>query len=193
MCSQVDYEVPSSIAALADLIEYHIDGKRNEFSEFPHSANCEADLLEAMCAFYFPRCEGPNVIMRSMPDCKQRLKCSNPLERLVDAEGICSLNATVPLDSCNALSQYEAYNNFEVCSVVDGSTKVTAWMVEYMNLTDREWTKKLNNGLSSLSSQPAECNRPTLLYYCQFYGHCTTDGEIELINSESDCDGMLSW
>ena len=195
LCS-IEYQVPASIAAMANIIEFHINGKLMEISELPGSDNCRPVYLEAMCAFYFPRCEGPNVVMSSMPSCVQRTSstCHSAVQRLITAEGICSLNATAPLDSCNALSEYEAYSSFQRCSVVDASTKVTAWMVEYMKAIDREWTEKLreNSQISSLWQQ-TPCIQGISRYYCQFYGKCTDNGEIKLSNSEGFCGGVLEW
>ena len=191
ICS-IDYEVPAAIAVIAEVIEYEINGNLQEIDRLEL---CRPGLLEALCAFRFPRCEGGNVIMRSVPDCRQKTaSCSRQGQRLIEVEGICGLNATQPLDSCQPVSTFPASTGFQYCSVVDGGTKITAWMAEYMRLTDAELIAKLNtmNDISSLRFTP-NCFERTSLYYCQFYGRCTDEKTIELINSQTLCNNFLNW
>ena len=192
VCS-IDYEVPASIATLADIIEFEIQGRLMSPLTTAQSSSCQAGVKEALCAFRFPRCEGQNVVMNSTPDCTQEISsCNSNLRRLVEAEGLCQLQATVPLDSCAPLS--ESQIQFQRCSVVDVSTSVTAWMLKYMNLTDREWDQKLDPGqaLSTLGNHAA-CTDNLLRYHCGFYGQCTGNGRIEIKNSEGFCNDMISW
>lgn len=192
ICS-IDYKVPAVIAAIAEVIEFEINGK---LMEMDHRNVCRSDLLEALCAFRFPRCEGSNVIMRSVHDCRQKTARCTPIGReLIEAEGICLLNVTVPLNSCQIVSEIEAWKSFRHCSEVDSGTKITAWMAEYMKLTDKELQAKLSSDgtvSSSLGIRP-DCFQKTSLYFCQYYGRCTNSQTIKLINSESVCNNFLDW
>lgn len=193
VCSMVDYKVPASIAALTDIIEREIAGKLDNpgFSRYP---NCVDDLKEVMCAFRFPRCEGTtNVVMKPAQNCTQKIaSCPRSYRQVIEAEGLCQLNAILPLDSCAPLSESQV--QFQRCSVIDASTSVTAWMLEYMKFTDAEWNTKLDpsNGLSSLRSRP-ECSDNLMQYLCGFYGQCTGNGRLEIRNSEGFCNDMTSW
>ena len=191
VCS-INYEVPASIAALAAIIEYEIQGRLTN-PLINRSPSCVAGIREALCAFRFPRCDGTNVVTNSTPNCTQKTSsCPSIVKRLVQAEGLCKLQATVPLDSCAPLS--ESQIQFRRCSVVDASTRVTAWMLKYMNLTDREWDLKLNasQGLSTLGNK-VDCIDNLLRYRCEFYGQCTGNGQIEIRNSRGFCNDMINW
>ena len=192
-CSMINYEVPASIASLAKIIEDEIDGTL-ENPLVQRSQNCVNGLKEALCAFHFPRCEGTtNVVMKSAPNCTQNIaRCERTIRGIVEVEGLCQLDATVPLDSCAPLSESQV--QFQRCSVIDASTSVTAWMLEYMKLTDTEWDAKLNpdRGLSTLGGRP-ECSNDLLQYHCGFYGQCTQNNQIEIRNSEGFCNDMISW
>lgn len=199
-CS-IDYEVPDSIAALAEVIEYEISGKLTGLGGTPNFDSCHPVLMEAMCAYRFPRCDadGTNVVMSSLPNCTQRIDaaCTFPHVRsLIEAEGVCALQeTTVQLDSCEPAKDFPGWDQLEHCSsVVDDSTRVTAWMMQYMNMTNLELRQKLapNTALSSLWN-PSTCSEGASLYFCQFYGHCTDRGRIELSNSEGFCDTVVSW
>ena len=193
VCSMIDYKVPASIAALTEIIEHEIAGKLDN-PLFGRHPSCMEELKEVMCAFRFPRCEGTtNVVMKSAQNCTQKISsCPNAYRRVIEAEGLCQLNATLPLDSCAPLSESQV--QFHRCSVIDASTSVTAWMLEYMKLTDAEWNKKLNlsDTLSSLRSRP-ECSNNLMQYFCGFYGQCTGNGRLEIKNSEGFCNEMTSW
>ena len=190
VCS-IDYDVPASIAVLAEIIEFEIQGRLA--SPLAHPQSCADGLKEVLCAFRFPRCEVTtgNVVMKSTPNCMQKIASCARAESVIQAEGLCELNTTVPLESCAPLS--ESQIKFERCSVIEASTSVTAWMLEYMKLTDREWATKLNNtSLSTLGSRP-ECVNNLLRYHCGFYGQCAGNGRIEISNSEGFCNEMISW
>ena len=191
VCS-INYKVPASIAALAEIIEYDIQGRLTN-PLISRSQSCVAGIREALCAFRFPRCDGTNVVMNSTPNCTQKISsCPSNVKKLVQAESLCQLQATVPLDSCAPLS--ESQIQFRRCSVVDASTSVTAWMLKYINLSDREWNLKLNTsqGLSTLGNK-VECIDNLLRYHCEFYGQCTGNGRIEIKNSEGFCNDMINW
>ena len=193
VCS-IDYDVPASIASLAEIIEFDIQGRlSNPIVALRGGESCRAGYLQTLCAFRFPRCDGTNVVMRSLPNCTQATaRCSSSLKQLITAEGLCQLQATVPLDSCAPLSESQV--EFQHCSVVEESTSVTAWMLEYMNLIDEELVEKFipNNSVSSLWNPPA-CSATTAQYYCQFYGQCTGNGRIEVKNTEGFCDNVINW
>ena len=195
VCS-IDYEVPESIAALADLIETEIQGRLSILDNIPNGDGCRPRFLEAMCAYRFPRCnqERTSVFMKSLVNCTQKIQASCPSEisALVHDEGVCQLDATVPLDSCAPLSESQV--QLQRCSVVDPSTSVTAWMLEYIKLIDSELNLKFTPrySLSTLWSQP-DCSANTAKYYCQFYGQCTGDGRIETRNTEGFCDDVINW
>ena len=197
VCS-INYEVPASIAALADIIDFEIQGKLQVLTSIRRSESCDTGTLkEILCAFRFPRCEGTtNVVMKSAPNCTQKIaSCPNSIKDLMKAEGVCQLDATVPLDSCAPLSESQV--QFKRCrgSVIETSTSVTAWMLEYMKLTDSEWDAKLNSsngGLSTLGSRPG-CINNLLQYYCGFYGQCAGNDRTEIRNSEGFCNDMISW
>ena len=162
ICS-IDYKVPAVIAAIAEVIEYEINGK---LTEIDRRNTCRSNLLEALCAFRFPRCEGSSVIMKSVPDCGQKTaRCHRDGQALIQAEGICSLNVTVPLNSCEPVSEFQAWKDSRHCKVVDSGTMITAWMAEYMRLTDEELKEKFNtSGQTTISSSLREspsCFRST--------------------------------
>ena len=194
ICS-IDYEVPAVIAAIAEVIEYEISGKLGEVDYRNDRPACRSNVLEALCAFRFPRCDGPNVIMRSVTDCDQKFaRCRRVGRKLLETEGVCRLNVTVPLNSCKLVSQFPAWKDFRHCSVIDSGTKVTAWMAEYMRLTDNELKVKFNttNQISSLGFA-SNCFQSTSLYFCQFYGRCIDSQTIKVVNSERICNNYLNW
>lgn len=161
----------------------------------PLVERCRNGVREVLCAFRFPRCEdgAANVVyMKSAPNCMEKIAgCHASIRSVFEAEGLCQLDATVPLDSCAPLSESQV--QFQRCSVIEASTSVTAWMLEYMKLSDAEWGRKLNNssGLSTLWTRP-ECSNNLLRYYCGFYGQCTGDGQIKVTNTEGFCNDMIS-
>ena len=192
-CSMINYAVPASIAALTPIIEHEIQGALMN----PLVERCNKDgVREVLCAFRFPRCGdgAANVVyMKSAPNCMEKIAgCHAPIRSVFEAEGLCQLDATVPLDSCAPLSESQV--QFQRCSVIEASTSVTAWMLEYMKLSDAEWGRKLNDssGLSTLWTRP-ECSNNLLRYYCGFYGQCTGDGQIKVTNTEGFCNDMISW
>ena len=194
VCSKwIDYEVPASIVSLANVIDYNINGTVMERTNIPLPNSDCSNFEEALCRFRYPRCQGSNVVMRSLQDCQQKIRNCGP-QAITEAEGICNLNATVPLDSCAAISSYPAWNGFRRCNLLGSNIRVTAWMMEYLNLTDFELSQKLNaeTGLSSLHN-PASCVQNTTLYSCRFYGQCTDNGTIQKTNYYERCESFVSW
>lgn len=190
----VTYEVPAAIAAIADVIEYEIMGAVMDAQQAQLQESCGPGLRKALCKYRFPECQGTNVVMNSIDDCENLISGCRPGS--VQGLQVCEPNgAVVALDSCAVVTDYPAWSKLEHCSVVDSSTQVTAWMMEYMRFTDAELALRYDptSRFSSLGIRPT-CHANTSLYYCLFYGQCVDSSTIQLRNSRDFCNqGVLDW
>ncbi len=184
-CSEyVTYEVPASIAWLAEIIESDI---RNRV-ETPDIGNCREVLKETYCKKKFPRCSMENnmVVFERSANCTERLQrnCATQAASLIKV-GFCNITQA-PLDSgtCEALS---GYTDLQHCSLLGTGLHVSNWMYQYILQTDLE----LQRSFQFLGNQ-MECWELYRGFICTSLGRCVGE-QVHLTNTQEMCESVLNW
>lgn len=201
----IDYEVPSYVAATAEVLLSEIIGALSIISDRANQADCRATLREVLCAQKFPRCirgevgTGIQVQIDFTQNCEQRLQssCDDRTFSQIQGQYLCGFhNLTEQVrfsdTPCRSVSSY-GYD-LQVChTAIDSNTMMTPWMFEILKQKDAVTHRQLN-GIGQLVQHDQACLRKWATYFCQSVGQCSRDGtRAELINTVEQCEELLSW
>ena len=186
-CSEyVTYEVPASIAWLANIIDSDIRS-RVENPDLD-DGECREILKETYCKKRFPRCSMENsmVLFETSENCAERLQSSCPdrASSLIEV-GYCNFTqAALNSGTCNALSGHE---DLQHCNMLENNHHVSNWMHQYVWQTDLE----LQQDFRFLGTH-LECWELYRDFMCSYIGRCVGQ-RVQLINNQEMCDSILNW
>ena len=185
----IDYEVPTSIARLAAIIEYSIVNTNNNTVQ-NYGRICASEYTSYLCKLRFPRCqrrEGSQemeVVLRSLDCSAIELSCEDPQTNDLQFQCNNIANITVPIGGCRPISALAEDFNLEYCSTMSETTLVTRWMLEYM-----KYQVAIN---MYVLTQP--CGHKLVSHMCGLLGRCTADGQrVEFINTYELCREAVEW
>ena len=184
----VDYEVPSSIARLVQIIERHISHSVDDL--MGKSEECKDSYRKVLCLHRFPACERNGTVVLGQQNhnfsAELRERCGEATTRRIrNQETRLSLDET-----CRPISELTGNNfTFSRCQV-DQNNLATLWMIEYLKVVDQT----LGNEVGYLFSDTfADCRGPLASHLCNFIGRCTGQGRIEYVNTYESCSRAINW
>ena len=190
----LDYIIPSSLARIAHIIEWEVEGTYQRTVEI-YNAECGAEVRDIHCRLRFPRCSDDRetvIFTLSEANCVDRLtsECPTVARDSFIESGLCAVNnRTVPIGDCRPLTEYSDTGVYQLqhCST-DADIRVTEWQYELLKNEDN----KLSG--SSLMALYPPCATPYSKYLCQYVGRCSNDSQnILLRNTQEDCEDFVDW
>lgn len=188
-CSEyVTYEVPSSIAWLANIIEAEIRNKVEGPDLGADVEMCRETLKETYCRKRFPSCSSENnlVTFGRSENCVARMQmnCVDLAGSIIKA-GLCNITQAPLHDgSCRALSDH---SDLQHCNQLETDLHISNWMHRYVQLTDLE----LQQSAQILGAQE-QCWELYTTFTCSFLGHCAGE-RVLLTNTLEMCQSILDW
>ena len=197
----VDYEVPSSVARVAEAVERYINLTYSEDFDLVYSAACGNATRRIVCSQRFPRCvtgtDGEKQVVFSSLQCELELRdnCGTQAGSFVDmlTSKLCSVeDSTSDVGECKSVLQYATdrgeTGQFGYC-VLSEDWKVTEWMYQYLKYFDQA-----AQALVQVTSYPQLCAKKLANFTCQSVGRCSESMEsVQLINTRQLCEQAVSW
>ena len=188
ICGQVvDYEVPSSIARLVQILEGLIVSNAEDL--LSPSDGCKDAYQKILCIQRFPQCKSNGTVLLGKQNAtlfsQLREECADEVVRRVGDQEVSVQRA----NTCRPVEDLVGSDfSFARCHI-DLTNPMTLWMVEYLKLVDR--TISNEQGIVYTSSG---CGAMFSSYICDYIGRCSEDGvNVEYINTYEKCTTVISW
>ncbi len=181
----VNYEVPSSVARLVNIVEDHI----NNHLEDGVSDECREAYRNTLCLQRFPRCEGNGTIL--LGEQSRTMSVSSECNTFIQSR---TRNEEIRLpldDTCRTIGEQTFEVSLNRCAVSAGQL-MTPWMLEYIQTVDH--TVRNENSVLYDPQHSSGCAEPLAFHLCNFIGKCSSDGvRVEYINSYESCSRTINW
>ena len=200
---RVDYEVPSSVARVAEAVERYINSTYGEDFDEVFSAACGNATRRIVCSQQFPRCvagtDGKKQVEFSSQQCELELKdnCGTDagsfLNNFQFISELCSVNdSSSEVGGCKSVLQYATdrreTGQFGYC-VLSEDWKVAEWMYQHLKYFDQT-----AQAIVQVPSYPLLCAKKLANFTCQLVGRCSESMEsVQLINTRQLCEQAVNW